>query len=302
MKAIKISLVVIVISTISFFVIRSLVSTDNVGDIQQSGNLFVDKIRLEIKGLQEKSENKFCNEYYTEVAYHIDDYHKNGKFGQNKLENDQWKENLSKQLYASYSDKFIKQTFNIFKRSDWLSADLIFIRKEYQVLLSSKMLERNSPIDRRFNEIKAILNKYDEISDFIKTCKNFTISQTGLDISFPIDEVKMRILTAVNYRNNRMGNPYVNNCTLLHNELKNIPQILFGAHVKYLDNIINTWSNMFANYNSQKSYVNGLYNPLANKIEELDSEIYKVDNFTYEYSRLKKNWEADATKAYGYFN
>ena len=156
MKTIKISLAVIVVSIITFFSIRSFVTTERVGDIQKTGNPFVDKIQLEIKELKQKPENKFCKEFYAEVVYHLDDYHKSGRLGKNTFENNRWKENLSKQLYAAYTDKFIKQSYNFFNQSDWVSSDLGFIRNEYRALQSSALLERNSPIDKRFNEIKTI--------------------------------------------------------------------------------------------------------------------------------------------------
>ncbi|MBK7181457.1 MAG: hypothetical protein IPH89_00190 [Bacteroidetes bacterium] len=302
MKTLKISLALIVVAAITFFVIRSFVAPDKVEEIKSSGNPFIDKIQQEIKTLQLKPENKFCKEYYTEVSYHIDDYHKNSRLGKSKLENDQWKENLSKQLYAAYTDKFIKQAYYIFNRSDWAINDLSFIRNEYRTLQSSPMLERNSPIDRRFNEIKSIINKHDEITVFIASCKGFSYSQKDLDMQFPIVDVSSKISKAISYRNNRLENSFVNNCTRLHSGLNEIPQALFRAHVKYLDNMINTWSNMFTNYNSQKAYVDGIYSPLENKIDELDNNIYKVSDFSSEYDRLKEKWQNDGTRAYNHFN
>jgi hypothetical protein len=164
------------------------------------------------------------------------------------------------------------------------------------------MLERNSPIDQKFNEIKMIFSKYDEITGFISSCKGFSFSQTGLDIPFPYNDVKNKIYAANSYRDNRLGNSYVNNCTRLHNELKEIPQVLFRAHVRYLDNMISSWSNMFTNYNTQKAYVSSLYTPLLNKIDEMDNDIYNVSEFSNEYSRLKNKWEADGANAYNHFN
>jgi hypothetical protein len=123
-----------------------------------------------------------------------------------------------------------------------------------------------------------------------------------LDIVFPYDDVKNKISAANIYRNNLLGNLYINNCPRLHNELKEIPQVLFRAHVRYLDKLISSWSNMFTNYNTQKAYVIGIYSPLENKIDEFDNEIYQVSEFSNEYSRLKNKWEADGTNAYNYFN
>ena len=81
-----------------------------------------------------------------------------------------------------------------------------------------------------------------------------------------------------------------------------LPQVLFRSHVKYLDNLINSWSNQFKDYNTQKAYVNGIYTPIVNKIDELDNNIYKVSEFSQEYSRLKTKCEKDGTNAYDYFN
>jgi hypothetical protein len=302
MKKLKISLSVFVVAAIAFFVIRSFITTDKVGEIQQTGNPFVDKIQQEIKALQTKPENKFCKEYYNEISYHIEDYHKNNRLDKNKFENNQWKETLSKQLYAAYTDKFIKQTYYVFNHSVWASSDLGFIRSEYQTLQNSPMLERNSPIDKKFNEIKLIIRKYDEITGYISNCRAFSFSQTGLEISFPHADVRNKISAANSFINNQLGNSYVNNCTRLKNELREIPQVLFRAHVRYLDNLINYWSNSFKNYNTQRAYVSDLYTPLRKKIDELDNDIYNVSVLSNEYSRLKNRWESDGKNAYDYFN
>jgi hypothetical protein len=291
-----------VIAAIIFFVNRSFVTTEKVDEIKQSGNPFVDKIQQEIKTLQVKPENRFCKEYFAQIAYHVDDSYRNQRLGKSKLENEQWKEILSKQLYAAYTDKFIKQAYYVFNSPEWIGSDLNFIRNEYQSLQKSSMLERNSPFDQKFNEIKMIFNKYDEITGFISSSKGFSFSQTDLGIPFPYDDVKNKIYTANSYSDNHLRNSYVNNCTRLHSELKEISKILFRAHVRYLDNLISSWSNMFSNYNTQRVYVSEIYIPLKKIIDELDNNIYEVSEFNNEYSRLKNKWEKDATNAYTYFN
>ena len=76
MRKIKISLAVIVVGAIIFFVLRSFVNTGKVGAIQQSGNAFIDKIQQKISELKIKPENKFCKEFYAQVVYELDDYHR----------------------------------------------------------------------------------------------------------------------------------------------------------------------------------------------------------------------------------
>jgi hypothetical protein len=301
MKIVKISLVIIVVVAISFFVIQSLISTPTVGQTRPPANSFVAKIQNEIGAIESKPDNAFCKDYYNEVMYHIDDFYKNSKLGKTKLENDQWKENLSKQLYATYAGKFIRQAYFVFNHSDWDGNNLNFIRGEYPVLQNSPLLEKNGAIDKKFNEIKGIFSKYDEISAFISSCSGFSYSTEKLSDTYPLAEISQNISRASSYLDNKLGNAYLNNCTRLHSELKEIPKILFYAHVRYLDNMIKSWSNMFSNYSSQKAYADGLYRVIENKIDELDNDIYNVSDFDSEYSRLKEKWQADGTKAYNYF-
>lgn len=302
MRTIKISLAVITVAAIVFFVARSFVTNEEVGEIRQSYNEFIGKIQQEIKALQLKPENKFCKDYYNEVTYHIDDYFKTGRFGKSQPENDQWKENLSKQLYAAYVDKFIKQAFYVFDRSDWEIRDLSFIRSEYRVLQSSPLLERYSPIDERFNEIKTIFDKYDEISAFISNCKGFTYFETKLDEQFPIDYVSTEISDAKSYLNNGLDNSYVNNCTRLRDELAKIPQVMFEVHTGYLDSMITYWTGSYIGYPSQKIYRENVWTPVDNKIDSLVNNIYNVSDLNWEHNHRKIEWAAEGAKAYDTIN
>lgn len=304
MKAIKISLAVLVIAAIAYFTIQSFASTDEVGEIQQGPNSFIEKIQQEIGEITRKPDDKFCKDYYTEVAYHIDDYHKNSKFSSNPSDNDQWKNNLSKQLYSAYAEKFIKQAFYVFNRSEWSNSDLNFIRNEYKALQSSSLLERGSPVDQKFNEIQTIFRKYDEIRSFIADCNKFSFpgSESSLQDKFPVDNVKSKIEQSNAYLSRRLDNPYVNNCTRLRDELKTIPQSLFSKHVWYLDQKIRSWSGFYMEYSSQSSYHNQLFTPLREEINALDNSIYNAPGFDSEYTRLRNRLDADAIKAYDYFN
>jgi len=301
MKAVKISLAVMVIVAIAFFVFRSSERTEEVGEIQQSENTSVVDIQAKITELSQKPHNRFCKDFYDEIAYYIDDDYKNGKFDDNQSNNEQWKNNLTKQLYSAYADKFIGQVLYVFNRPKWESSDLSFIRSEYTRLQRSPLLERGSPVAKRFNEIKTVFDKYDEIRSFIASCKSFGYNRTGLYDKYPMSEVSGKIAQAKTYRENRLGNSYVNNCAALHSELDEVPQILFQKHVRYLDNVMNAWRGKYVGYNLQKTYVSNLYKPIADKIDELDNDLYNVPNFRREYSRLKTRWTTDARNAYSYF-
>lgn len=300
MKSLKISLAVIVVALIVFFVIRSLVKTGEVKEIPLAKNQFTKRIEQEIDSLGKLSNSRFCNDFYKEVGYHIDSYYNESRLGKTPLENDQWKENLTKNLYSAYADKFIHQAFYVFNGSEWETDNLKFIRSEYQALRKSRLLERDSPVDKKFTEIQTIFSKYDEIAGFISTCKGFNYSATSLAARFPVSDVQDKISQAVTFRRNRLENEYVNHCTRLHDGLKDIPQSLFRAHIRYLDDKINEWSGLYPNFNSQSDYANNLYRPLKDEIEALDNDIYNAANFDREYKRLSDKWSADFTKAYNY--
>jgi DNA repair ATPase RecN len=149
-------------------------------------------------------------------------------------------------------------------------------------------------------EIQTIFSKYNEIDGFISTCKGFWYSASGLSDHFPISNVRDKILRAVTYRNQHLENEYVNHCTRLYDGLEEIPQVLFRSHVRYLDNKISQWSDMYSNYNSQGEYLINLHRPIRNEIEALDNATYNAPNFNRDYERLSEKWKADAIKASNY--
>lgn len=307
MKTLKISLAVIVGAAIIIFIFRSLVFTSDPKKIALAKNPFTDRIEKEIESLSKLPESKFCKETFDNVQYLILDYYKpnppkypNGRLGKTQSENDQWKENLTKNLYSVYADKFISQALFVFRGTEWKVEDLHFIRNEYQTLQKSKLLQKGSPVDKKFREIQNIINKYDEIAGFISRCKGFSYSASGLSDHFPLSEIQGKISRAATYQNNSSENGYVDRCKRLHDGLKEIPQELFSAHVRYLDNKINQWSDLYSNYNSQSDYVNNLYKPIKSEIDALDNDIYHTGNFDNEYDRLSSKWSADNSRAYNY--
>lgn len=309
MKALKISLAVIVVAAIGTGVFLGIQNIIKPPSPPPAKNQFIAKIEQEIDSFGKLPDSKFCKGFYNDVAFHIDDFYRQGKLGEynkdgkmykDSLNNVQWKENLSKNLYAAYADKFVKQVFYVFRGSEWKVDDLKFIRSEYQTLRKSSLLEKGSPVDKEFTKIQTIFDKYDEIVALISSCKGFAFSGTALSNRFPIADVQSKIARAADYRKNNLENGYVNNCIRLHDGLREIPQALFRAHVHYLDNKIDEWSEMYSNYNSHSDYVNNLNRPLKTEIDTLDNDIYNVSNFDSEYKRLSGKWSADNTKAYNY--
>ena len=298
MKTLKITIITILVVGIFGAIIFGIQVTQTPAEVKAAENQFTAKIEQEIELLKTKPDNKFCGNFYNEIAFDINDFYNQGRFGKNQLENDEWKENLEKNLYAAYAEKFIKQATTVFHGSDWTSENLNFIQSEINKLKKSSLLIPGSPVDKDFSTIQATLNKYHEIESFILFCKSFNFLETDLSARFPLDDVQSKIFLATSLLKNNLENELVNNCTKLHNGLKEIPQYLFSAQVDYLEHKINNWSGLYSNYNSQSDYSNNLYKPLKAEIEALDNDIYNVSNFDSEYNRLLQKWSDDNTKAY----
>ena len=311
MKTIKICLAFIVISAITFFTIRSLVTSSEVEKTSLIQNPFIELVVKKIDLISTLPDSKFNKDVYNEASYFIEEYLKPhppqypyGRLGESQSDNDQWKKILTSNLYSAYADKFIKQAFYVFNGSQWKSDDLILIRNEFQILRKSPFLAKHSLVDNRFAEIQTIFAKYDEINNFITSCKYFYYPGTGSALAnqFPIDQVRGKIEREKKYRIGHLENSHVNNCLRLHNELKEIPQTLFYKHVFYLDEKIKYWSGVYSKYNSQQAYSNSVYTPVKNEINALEKEMYNSPDFDSEYTNLMNKWDADATKAYKYFN
>jgi len=298
MKALKISLAVIVVAAIGAGTLFWIQSTKPPEKLKAPNNQFTLKIEREIDELKVKPDSEFCKDFYNLVAYHINDFYKQNRFGSNQSENDQWKENLEKNLYSAYVEKFINQAKTVFRGSQWKPDDLKFIQSEKNELKKYKFLVVGSPVDKEFATIQTALNKYNEIVSFISSCESYSFSETDLSDRFPVADVQSEISRAKSLLSSRLENDFVNNCTRLHDGLNDIPHVLFNKHVWYLDNKISYWSGLYSNYTSQSDYSYNLYKPIKAEIDVLDKSIYNVPNFESEYDRLLNKWSADNTKAF----
>ena len=305
MKALKISLAVIVIAAIAFFLQQSGVFDNFTGKkILPPENQFRQRIEQKIDSLSKWPDSTFCKNFYKEIAYLIDDYYKNNRLGYDpgtktydSLANEQWKINYTSDLYSAYADKFILQALYVFRGSDWKIEDLDFIRSEYQILQNPEWLQQGGQVDKKLTEIQTVFSQYDEIENFIAACRHFSYLGAALSDRFPIPEVQTRMSQAKTYQT---GQGYVKNCNRLQEELKGIPQALFNAHVRYFDNKIRAWSNKFSYFNSYTDYDDNLYRHLKNEIETWNNNIYQVANFNNEKQRLLRRWSDDDTRAKNY--
>jgi hypothetical protein len=306
MKTLKITLSLIVLATIATVLIRGCIKEPKSDVIQLPENTSTIIIKQKIDSLKEMPISSFCDKFHIEIKNFIEMDYTDQRFGENTTENDQWKKILSSNLYAAYTDKFISQAFYVFNHAEWEVEKVEFIRKEYQALqkdgYQSGSLEKNSITDQIFNDIKNIFVTYDEITGFINSCKAFSFEEyDNFNNEFPFSTVEQDILRSKEFLESNLENEHVSNCSRLKSSLNDIPQILFDAHVKYLDNKITHLSRKYVDYKNQPDYSKNLYLPLYNEIEKLDNNIYKTNNFDAEYGRLKNKLEQESTTAYNYF-
>jgi len=302
MKIIKISLVIAVISLIAFFVVNSLVPSQNPPPPPPPKNQFTEMIEKQINDISKLPVNKFCKNKYDEVKFYIEDFYNKKRLGNNQPENNQWKERLSKNLYSVYADKFVKQTYNVFNNSAWNPKDLEFIKSECQLLRASQFLQRGNLVDNSFSRIQRILSKYDEINNFIASCKRFSYSDDSLTSTYPISNANLKIARVTSYKNNNLENSFVNNCVRLHSQLNETTKFLFNAHIRYLDKKIEKWSGMYSEYNSHGEYASELYFKIKSEINGLDNDNYHVFTFDSEYNRLIDKLNLDNSNAKAFFS
>ena len=306
MNKLKIILSTIVIVSILAGTIFWIQSNQTIPPIKKVENQFTREIEKEIASIKIRPDNQFCKENYLLIVSHINDWYKPappqhpfGRFGKNQLENDQWKEDLERNLYAAYSDKFIKQAKYVFRGTQWNPSDLAFIQVEKNRLKISKLLASGSTVDKEFSSIQAALNKYNEITGFIYSCKGYSFINTDIQASFPIETIQVKLNRSSVLQKNNLENVYVNNCERLRRELKEVPKYLLNAHVNYLNNKINQLSNKWCDCGSHKEYTLFLHNRIKNEINDLsNTSIYVGMDIDSKCALLYSRWAADNLNAY----
>ena len=304
MKIVKIILPVAVIAILGFFIWKWLVVIDPPKEITPPINPFTAKIESEIDSLKQMPTNVFCQKYYANIQYRINDYQKNGFLGKSDNDNNQWQEILSKNLYSAYAPKFVEQAKFVFSNSEWENEDLLFIRSEVVTLNSSPFLDASSPVAKSFNSISSILAKYDEINGFISSCNGFSHYNYALENSFP--DVSEMIQESRAYLTNNLNNPYlyiVLNNLRIKDRLEEVPKNLFDKHINYLQRKINRHGGRHTEFDYQSGYSRIIYTPLRNQTDELSNETYPVsdNSFDIEYNSLDNLLKTYNRKATDYF-
>lgn len=303
MKTRKIILFLTVVSVIALLVWGWRVVLAPLPVIKPPTNQFTARIEHEIDSLRKAHINVFCQQFYLDIQYRINEYHKQGFLGKTVKDNTQWRDILSKNLYSAYAPKFAEQALYLFNGPEWAIPDLNFIRREVTTLQNSSYLEAGSSVDKSFKNIRTILSKYDEIAGFISSCRNFAYSHYAIADHFPVDEVSNKIQRSKIYLSKKLENSYVNNCIRLKDGLHGTPQNLFDKHISYLRSKIQQHSGKYSDYEFQSEYANTISTPLRSQIEEIDRNIYGISSNIFEsnYQSLETLLAADNKNAMDHF-
>ena len=307
MKSIKISLAIIVFGAIGYFLYSNFV-TNSDGEIPPLKTEFEKRIKNDIDSIRKMPVNRFNGDVYRNTLYLINEYaqpqppnYPYGRLGNTQAKADETKQRLTKDLHVAYAEKFKAQAYYVFNGSQWPVDQLSFIQSEKNFIQKKAKFESNTATARDFVQIQTILSKYNEITAFVNRCNGFSYASTTLGDRFPVDDVELLIAQANAYLISDLGNEYVSKCTRLRNELAKVNQVLFAAHISYLNNKINHFSGFYVEYNSQSSYVTLLYKPIKAEIEMLDNTTYNSNSFDDERNRLLDKWADDNNKAYKHF-
>ena len=276
MKAIKIILAIVVIALLCFFSCEMCKNRPiPSGDTAFTPNLFQQTIKDSLISLGNNPTDNFCSEFYQELGSQIELYSSQQLFNTNVNSNNEIAEDLRRNLYSVYAEKFVKQAMRVFAKSSWSSSELNFIKGELETLKTSAYLDPSgSAASAQFHTINEILAKYYQIVNFNNhwmnyKCNNYDLSAGFPDLSSPIKQSKA-------YLNTNMGNSYVNNCTKLKNTLVRIPKTLYNKHVKYLKIKIEKNAGRFTEFESQPQYVTDIYEPLQAQVNSLDGNVYGI--------------------------
>lgn len=299
MKTLKITLAIATITIIGFFLIKWIVNIDTATDAKPPKNQYTDEIQINIDSVGKLPVNAFCVERFKEIQSEINSYYINGLLGitpyqdngiwkdrKDDNHNDQWNNILSKNLYTSYTNKFIDQAMLVFNNIEWKVDDIRIIKLEATRLRGSNYLEPNSPYAESLNKINAILAKYDEINLFISNSNSFVFNDYVLNNKFP--DLSDKINISHNYISNKLDNDYVNNCLRLKSDLEGIPLKFLDEHFRYLWKKTNDNAWQYRSYSTQSYYASNVFTPLRNQIDAIDNDIYKIDAsvFNNRYYRL----------------
>ncbi|MDB2495357.1 hypothetical protein N9X07_04145, partial [Flavobacteriaceae bacterium] len=223
MKFVKITLVLAFVGLIFWFVTKSLLSIEVIDPPPPPDSEYLsyrEDIQKEISTLKALPDSVLYKDIYHNIKYKIEDFYTPhppqypyGRFGKTQDDNDLFYNVFSKNLFAIYIDKFIKNSFIVFSKPVWDTNDIVFIREEIKDLMNSPMLSEGTIRDRLIS-LQQILGKYYEINNFLSQARISLPEievRNSLEYTFPFNDLKNKIDRIDSYKSNRLGNSYVNN-------------------------------------------------------------------------------------------
>jgi hypothetical protein len=263
----------------------------------------VEDIKREISSLQNLSSERISTLSFETIQNKIDENHKAKLFSQKESDNDNYKINLSKDLFSAYALHFVEYCRKKFKSGTCLDSDFRQIQSEASKLSRSTFLEKGAELDVELKTIQTTVSKYFEIRNFINSCNNYSFIYYGMDIIYPIDEDFVKVYRARAYIDKKMENVSLNNCTNLKKLLSEVPTNLFNAHFEYLNNKIRKNLDRFNEFKFQSEYSNNIYSPLKRQIDLLYADTYgmREEDIDFKYQQLEILLNTDNKKAIEYF-
>jgi hypothetical protein len=317
MKFVKITLVLAFVGLIFWFVTKSLLSVGVIDPpLHKPGSEYLsyrEDIEKEISTLKAIPDTVFYEDIYRNIKYKIDEFYTPhppqypyGRFGKTQADNDLFHNIFSKNLFAIYIDKFIKNSFIVFSKPVWDTNDIVFIREEIQELMNSPMLSEGTIRDSLIS-LQQILGKYYEINNFLSQARISLPEievRNSLKYTFPFNDLKNKIDRIDSYKSNRLGNSYVNNNIELHSKLSRKKKSLIRDYRRYIQTKLNSWKGTYVNYPNFNIYRDMAHKKLEKEIKDFKRNC-EQNEYNYnieEYTTLLTLLEEELNLAYENLN
>lgn len=288
MKIVKTTLLIGFLVGIVFIIIK-MVGGGGIDELEDSviveKNQFIIEIDTKIDSLANQPEISFSQPLYKDVLYRINDYGSQQHFGDTEQKNNQVREALLKNLYSTYAPKYVEQAMYVFGRSEWKLSDMNLIRSELTALAKSPYLESQSEVANSFTKIRSILTKYDEIIAFVNSCKSLTVPVDQMDHKFP--DVADKVQRSGQYLSANLENAFVNNCSRLKDELRNLPKYLGDINYAYLLKKIDFHGSRYTEFNLFNDYRTAITKKLRPEVITF-RERFPQGNHQYLLSLIKE--------------
>lgn len=287
MKTIKISIFIIAIAAIGFFIYQSYPCCDLPESLRfnqecydceepekadDSENAYFNKLRNEIKLLETDSKTGFQKNAYLVLQNLIDSDRE-----ADRIDN-QEEQVLKEELLRTYAQGFNDYSFGIFNGNEWNPQDLNHIKNESDALLNNPMIKSGS-LRNDVEDVAAVMESYHKAYALIARANSFYPS-ISLNHSFNDNDKASTIKgIAAGFSHDK----YLKNCDRLVNGLNEIPVILYGKHFNYLQRKIDVIAPTYKDYGSQPLYSRCIYEPLKSEI----NDFYTSNGFSDTYDKYK---------------